>query len=473
MICPSSKSSVLVIGALLAAAVLGCSQPQEAEPAEPVELQGAILVLIDTVRADHLSCYGYPRTTSPAIDRLARNGIRFERVIANSPWTLPSVAGLLSGQYPERVFDRRLKSSLVERLAAAGVVTAAVTEGGYVSRMFGMDRGFSSYGEEQGVVQLLRPGQRQDPNPPGGVENTFARAKEWLRMHKQDRFFLFIHTYEPHSPYTNHDFTSGMDAGRVGPVFGTNNIIPRLQKGELSLSKPELEYVTALYDGDIRNADRHLGSFLDYLAELELDERTLVVVTSDHGEELGDQYPSRTGDHGHSLLDPLLLVPLVIHDPVNSWAVQTVTPQVRLIDVMPTIADLLQVPLEGNIDGRSLVPMLEGSEREDRLALAGQPKYGSRRIGMRHLGYKYIATIGPGRGGHPLLPEPADRQLYDLGSDPIERNNLVQQRRELAEMLHAELERHHGELSGMVDPGPEEEMDPAVLERLKSLGYVQ
>ena len=92
---------------------------------------------------------------------------------------------------------------------------------------------------------------------------------------------------------------------------------------------------------------------------------------------------------------------------------------------------------------------------------------------MRHLGFKYIATIGPGRGGRPLLPEPAGRQLYDLGNDPMERRNLVSERPELADMLHAELERRHGEFSGMVDPGPEEEMDPAVLERLKSLGYVQ
>ena len=123
MTCRSRRSIVPVVAALLAAALLGCAQPLEEPPAEPAELQGAILLLIDTVRADHLSCYGYRRPTSPAIDRLAREGIRFERVVANSPWTLPSVAGLLAAEYPERVFDRRLTKSLVERFSAAGVVT--------------------------------------------------------------------------------------------------------------------------------------------------------------------------------------------------------------------------------------------------------------------------------------------------------------------------------------------------------------
>lgn len=469
----SNSTLVAVLCGVIWVVLTGCAQPRDEIPSEPVELQGAILVLLDTVRADHLFCYGYDRPTSPNMDRLAREGVRFEQVVANSPWTLPSVAALLAGEYPERVFKDRLTKSLVERFTVEGVVTAAVTEGGYVSRAFGMDRGFGHYTEEEGVVQLLRPGQQRDPNATGGVENTFARARDWLRLHKTDRFFLFIHTYEPHSPYTNHDFASGMDAGAIGPVFGTNNVIPRLQTGELTLSERELEYVMALYDGDILNADRHLGAFLAYLEEIGLDDRTLVVVTSDHGEEMHDNYPTRTGDHGHSLQDPLLLVPLIMRDPTRSWAVRTVPSQVRLIDVMPTIADLLRVPLSDDIDGSSLVPLLEGAEKDDRMALAGQNRFGPRRIGIRHLGLKYISTIGPPMGGRPLIPEPAERQLYDLRADPGEMRNLVAQRPEMARMLEAEMERHHGQLSGMVDPGPLDGIDPAVVERLRSLGYVQ
>jgi len=154
------------IALALALCAVGCGEAREGP-------QGVILVLLDTVRADHLGCYGYERPTSPRLDRLASEGARFDQAIAAAPWTLPSVASLLSGEHPERAYTPQgLRSSVVETLRGAGVRTAAFTEGGYVSGHFGFGRGFEFWEEEQGAVQLPQPGLAYDPGPRGGGESS-------------------------------------------------------------------------------------------------------------------------------------------------------------------------------------------------------------------------------------------------------------------------------------------------------------
>ncbi len=461
--------------AVVAAAMglaFGCARSESEAQARPGKLQGAVLILLDTVRADHLSCYGYDRPTSPHIDALARDGVRFERVIAPSPWTLPSVVALLTGEYAERVLPGKLTRSLPEVFQRAGFSTAAVTEGGFVSTAFGLDRGFGFFQEEQGAIQLLgrhRPGDRRAR---GGVEQTFERAKQWLSRHREERFFLLIHSYEPHAPYSRRTFADGMDSGVVGPVFLASSL-PALQTGQIVLSDEEIEYIKALYDGGILESDRHIGEFLAFLEETGLSDRTLVVVTSDHGEELGDQYPASTGDHGHSLRDPLLTVPLVLYDPTHDYAVREVSAQVRLLDTLPTIAEILGVKIDRAIDGSSLVPLMNGSDSEDRLALASQTRRGPLRASVRTLGFKFITTLGPGRGTIPLLPEPPPQQLYDLIADPEESRNLVADRPELARMLLRILDERFSGFRETLEPETANGIDPAVLERLKSLGYVR
>lgn len=462
----------IIFSVAIGVVLLGCGGKDPGGKAAPRELQGVVLILLDTLRADHLSCYGYSRPTSPNLDALAREGVRFKQVVSCSPWTLPSIAALLAGEYPERVFNTQLSRSLVERFQQMNLSTAAFTEGGYVSRTFGFDRGFRYYKEEEGVVQLLNPGKRRDPNPRGGIENTFALASQWLLQHKDERFFLFIHTYEPHTPYTNHDFTRGMDSGVVGPVFSIE--FPHiLQSRQLVLNDAEVEYVKALYDGDILNSDRYVGKFLSLLDDLNLRDRTLLVVTSDHGEELNDHYPTNTGDHGHSLRDPLLLVPLILYDPLHLYAVREVSAQVRLIDVMPTIADLLGVSIERPIDGISLLSFMDGTETEDRVALAGQTMRGPLRIGVRSLGFKYIVTVGSGNAQRQLVPAPPPRQLYDLSADPGERQNLVEKKPKLAATMHQLLQDQYTSLNRQIEPEISHDNDPALFERLKSLGYIQ
>ena len=247
----------------------------------------------------------------------------------------------------------------------------------------------------------------------------------------------------------------------------------QLQSGRVTLNDAEVVYCKALYDGDLRTADHHVGRFLDSLEGLSLRERTLVVITSDHGEELNDHYPSRTGDHGHSLRDPQLLVPLVVHDPIHRFAVREVAAQVRLLDVMPTIAELLGVPIGRPLDGRSLVPLMTGEEKHDRIALSGQTRSGPQRTSLRCMGYKYIVTLRPETGKHPpLVPAPPPVQLYDLEADPREQLNLVSEKPELVLALDQLLQERFGAV--LRDTGLElpDEVDPGLVERLRSLGYV-
>jgi arylsulfatase A-like enzyme len=456
-----------VVAALSAGA--GCGRAEDT--AAPRPLQGAVLILLDTLRADHVSCYGYPRPTTPTLDTLARSGVRFTQVVSPAPWTLPSVAAMLAGRPPGHALGERLSSSIVERLRAAGLETAAFTEGGFVSRAFDFDRGFAEFEEEEGAVRLVRPGEPVEaPGPESGIAHTFSRAEQWLRRRRSERFFVLVHTYEPHTPYTHHDFSAGLRPGAVGTAFSLD-MITRLRSGEITLDAGEIEYTKALYDGDILNADRHVGALLASLRAAGLADRTLVVVTSDHGEELADHYPANTGSHGHSLLDPLVMVPLIVADPTRRYPRQEVSAQVRLIDVLPTIADLLDVPVEPPVEGRSLVPLMEGGETGDRVAVMGNTRRGPPRMGVRAMGFKYVVTTGPDATTPPLSPAPPERQLYDLTADRAERHNLATERPALAAALHRLLD-------GVPEGQPVsenaiiEDGDAALRDRLRSLGYI-
>jgi arylsulfatase A-like enzyme len=436
--------------------------------------RGAVVILLDTVRADHVSCYGYERPTTPAIDRLAGQGVRFRTVVAPSPWTFPSVTAFLGADDPGRLLDSgaRMTRSMVEAFSDAGLATAAFTEGGYVSRFFGMDRGFRSFREEEGPVRLVTGGKLLHEAAAANVEATFDGAIGWLEKHADRPFFLFIHTYEPHTPYTRHEFDDGMEQGRIGPAFEIPEL-KRVQEGSLELTQTEKRYIETLYDGGIRAADRQVGRLLQALERLGLSDRAVVVVTSDHGEEMGQHFARHVFDHGHSLRDDLLLVPLVIHDPTRSFGGRTIEAQSRLIDVLPTVADLLGVPVDPPTAGRSLLPLVTGAERNDRLAFSANNNVGPARVSLRDGRHKLILTVGPPVSpDEPFLYRLPNVQLYDLVIDPLERTNIAPRRAELRQTLLRTLKRWavaRGTEAGMSDRAIEDE---ALLDRLRSLGYL-
>ena len=283
-----------------------------------------------------------------------------------------------------------------------------------------------------------------------------------------------VHTYEAHTPYTRRTFAEGMDPGRVGDEVKISFAANR-RKERVKIDDAEVEYIKALYDGGVHHADRHVGEFVTFLEEIGLADRTLVVVTSDHGEELDDHYRDRTADHGHSLRDPLLMVPLVIYDPTRDYDQLEVAAQVRLIDVVPTIADILGVEVAAPIDGRSLLPLMTGEETEGRQALATHTSKGPMRAAIRDRGLKYIAIIGRADSEkHPNLTQPPPRhQLYDLKVDPEERDNLAETNPELTQAFWSELKTIRARLKADEQFEVQEITDPALLERLESLGYIE
>jgi len=435
-----------------------------------------LLVILDTLRADRLGCYGHDRDTSPHLDALAARGARFEAAISPAPWTLPATGSLLTGLPPEQAFDANLKleRSLVEDLAAAGFATAAFTEGAYVSAHFGMDRGFDSFVEQAALTRGdEQPDERAEPAAPANARATVDAGLDWLQRHGQRPFLLVLHTYQVHTPYRDRHFAGDLPSGRFGPSVEIP-ALHALQDGEQPPSDDELAYAAALYDSGIREVDRQVGRLLAGLDALGLADSTLVVVTSDHGEELGAHHPRFVADHGHDLTDDQLHVPLLLADPTRRWEQPVVRWQVRLADVLPTVLERLGVAPGGPVLGRSLVPLLEGRERRHRPSISGHTKTGPPRVALRDGQHKLILRLdGETPEGPALRPEPPRRQLFDLAADPGELSDLSAERRDLADELARILrtwEKQAGHALARLHP---DDADAELTKRLAELGYLR
>ncbi len=456
---PIAVSGLLAIAAL----GLGCARR------EPV--RNVVLILLDTVRVDRLSCYGNPEKTSPTLDALAEQGVRFETVVSNAPWTLPAMVGLFAGDFPTgEVYGDELRRSLVERIHDEGILTAAFVEGGFLSADFGFALGFDEF--RNGALGYFQIGGKPKGAHSVAIDETFGAAEAWLREHHDERFFLVIHTYEPHTPYERRDFTAGLDSGAIGDTFeiGDSALV---RKGRLPFGDVERRYVRALYDGGLLESDRHVARLLATLQELGIRDQTAMVVTSDHGEDIGGRKPEWPGVHGHNLYDELLLVPLIIQDPTRHYPVQQVTAQVRTVDTFPTILDLLGVPSPPGGHGRSLLPLMEGRETDDRFAWSHAPR-------APYFGFDERYAIRT--GGHKLILSPlahgntAKVELYDLRSDPAERANLAARDRDERDDLLSRLAEFQ---KGLEKHGTvhyrlrKKTADRQVEERLRELGYLE
>jgi len=433
--------------------------------------RGIVLIVLDTLRADGLSAYGNPRATSPAIDSLAARGVLFENAMSHAPWTLPGFIGLLSGRYPSgAVFSEgSLQTSLLDVLRAAGWSTAAFTEGGYVSRHFGMDRGFEVFHEEEGKTRLVvdqRPTQGT-----GNIERTFNAAIDWLREPRSQPFFLLVHTYEIHFPYRRREYAESLPRGKLGPTYEEKQRLA-IRKGALIVGDEERAYVRALYDGGVHSADTQVRRLLDALEETGLASDTVVVVTADHGEDLGGRDPRALGEHGHQLYDELLRVPLIVYHPRVEWPARRIGAQVRLVDVMPTLLEFAGLPVPAGLAGASLVPLLRGQETNTRFAyseLRRSPWNEHPRAAVRDGRHKLIANLLPRATGWPEV------EFYDLSRDPGERENLVGIRHEALDALTVRLEGERDALrsEGGLEIPEEQDLPPELRERLEALGYLE
>jgi arylsulfatase A-like enzyme len=331
------------VGVAIMLLLAGCGAPTQ-----PVRAPNLIVVSIDTLRADRLGSYGYPRPTSPHIDALAARGVRFEHVIAETSWTLPAHMTLFTGRHPTShgvtgPADALPSDvpTLAELLAEHGYQSFAETSGGFVHRRFGFDRGFESYADE-----------RRD------FADVLAAARSHIEQVEGDSpWFVFVHTYDVHCPYGAPEPYAGMFRTRPPEDRVDSEACGANAFAELALRPEQVRDVSDQYDAGIRAADLQLGEFIAFLDSRELLQRTILVLTSDHGEELGEH--GRIGHEG-TLSVQSLRVPLILLAPGTTPSV--VSTGVGLIDVLPTVLELLHVEMPAGVQGLSLAPLLAGSD---------------------------------------------------------------------------------------------------------------
>ena len=448
-----SRARRLRIG-LFAALVLtaACAPP---EPGA----RNLVLLSLDTLRADRLGLYGYGRDTSPRIDAFAGEAFVFERAQSAANAT----AGAHHALFQSRPASRAIGSSgkaptLAGILHGAGWRTAGFTDGGTMSRAMGFARGFQRFDD----------GNR-------GLSESLPKALAWLDEVAGGRapFYLFVHSFDAHLPYDPpppYDERFGADYD--GPVTGARTL-PLLRgvrrifeqshlDGPIVLDPADRERVSALYDGEIAKTDALLASLLDRLDAPDLVGDTLIVLLSDHGEEFWEHGSVL---HSHTLYQELLHVPLILRVP--GWrdrGARIATP-VSMIDLLPTLLELLHVPAPPGLRGHSLLPLLlePGRAHEPRPLLSEGYPFGRNQQSVSLDGFKLIRSLRSGRV-----------ELYDLEADPDERNDLAAARPEVRSRLLALLD---SELPSdpalpsdpLARPG---ELDAETLRRLQELGYV-
>ncbi len=387
-----------------------------------------VLITLDTTRADYLGCYGQPDNPTPNIDRLAAGGTRFADCTTAAPSTLPAHATILTALYPfvhgvRHNVGYRLaeaNTTLAEVLSHAGYRTAAYVSAFVVNRDTGLDQGFQTYDDV---------GRRHE-RPANEVCD---RAIEWLRQPVDQKFFLWLHLFDPHFPY------------EPPPRFRTRFTNP--------------------YLGEVAFVDEQVGRVLAELRRLDLDGRTLVVLTADHGEGLG-QHGEET--HIYYVYDTTMAVPLILHCPQRIPAGRVMSGPVRGVDIAPTILDFL------NIDPASALPDSQGisltSRIANRAAEVDLPAYGETLGGQIMLGTAALRCLRTGYWKYIHAPRP---ELYDLRTDPGETKNRAAAEPARAAAMRAQLRKLIADSPPPVSPDDAlVQPDLAVLERLQSLGYL-
>ena len=407
---------------LLVVAFAACSRPAAVGtfPTAPV-----VLISIDTLRADHLPAYGYARGRTPVLDALAKEGVVFEDVYSHCPLTLPSHASMLTGLLPPHTEVRdnmgfTLKpahETLATRFKAAGRRTGGAISAYVLRSQTGIGRGFDFFDdaiEIEGSMEALGSLQRD-----GAI--AVDSLSRWIEEQGGQPFLAFLHLYEPHTPYAPPERYSDLPA----------------------------------YDGEVAHADELVGRFLDRLKAKGLYGRSIVVVTSDHGEGLGQH---GVDEHGLLLYREAVHVPLILRLPGGARAGTRVSGTVGLVDLPATLLDLAGLKAAG-LDGVSLRPALASG------SMAPREVYSETLYPRYHFGWSELYSVTQSRLRYIHGPRP---ELFDVGSDPEEARNILDQRASTAAAMRAWLTR----TVTIGDVSAPEDVSPEVKEKLAALGYV-
>jgi hypothetical protein len=406
-----------------------------------------ILISIDTLRADHLSSYGYKPDISPQLNEIVKKGTQFNQAISQAPWTLPSHMSMLTSYYPMALGYRPSQKyimipgkvkTLAQKLQKHGYINAGFTGGGYVSSQYGFSRGFSYYEEK-----------RLDD-----MESILDRVNRWISLYQDDKFFVFFHTFEVH---------------------------------EYKQGENEDENI-AFYDKKIKSVDQKIKKLFDFLKRSKLDAKTLVIFTSDHGEGFGEHV---WRGHSTSLYDEQVRVPLVFYMPGTIPGNLKIDSQVSLVDILPTVLDFLGLPPEPNLEGKSLRPFFE-NKLEDRIAFSGATVTEDKAsfISLRTNTHKYIEydfannttkdSILKENPAIQLKPSAKTRgyEFYGLKNNPAESGDKKlkynSQSKEYSEIIKEFRRANQKKWKLMKTPNEEKvELDQSTRQQLQALGYLQ
>jgi arylsulfatase A-like enzyme len=401
-------------------------------------LPNLVLVSMDAVGAGHLSLYSYDRPTTPYLQELARKGLVFNQAIANSCWTLPSHASLLTGRDPfghgASFRYSRLREglpTLAQIVKMKGYATAAFVSAPYLMARYGLNRGFDTYNDRMPVKEKRTAAE----------VNQAAWA--WLKDHHQRPFFIFLHYFDAHTPYLPpKPFQDLYDTAYTGEMTGeTFANGEQVMKEGGQLSEADRRHLVALYDGAITYEDEQIGLFLKKLSSLGHSEDTLVVITADHGEAFGEHGFYL---HGHGLYEELIKIPLILFDPQGRGAGRTLSHQVSLADILPTLCDFMGLAIPEGSQGKSQLPYLRDAvpaedpvylyvDRFPMLIKKYGPRFDQDLWALRTETWKYIFS-STGR-----------QELYHLKEDPGEKINLAEHLPQQSAYFHQELQTAIGE----------------------------
>ena len=401
-----------------------------------------VFVSFDALQARHVGSLGYKRNVTPTIDSFAKTGFSFRNATSVSSWTVPSSMTWFTGVYPSEhkmvnkyaVYNppevtisdvRKLAPELVslaDVLKKNGYATGGFTGNAGVSGGFGYEQGFDEYYYEKGKF--------------GRLDQSIPKALQWLKKNKDRKFFLFLHGYDVHgqsTPPNDFDYRfvdKNYDRRYSGSALEQELLREEgLEKGELTLRDDDVRFWRAIYDEKIQRADAKFKRFVDEFEKLGLSNNTIFVLTSDHGTEF---YEHRRFDHGFTLYQELIHVPLIIRLP-NGKSEVGIDDRIGSIDIMPTILDLLSIKLSDQVKqqlrGQSLVPAMNGQRiKRDVISETDYREYTYKRSIITHDGWKLVYTL-----------ELRTRELFNLNSDPNETKNLAKSNPEKARELEIKL----------------------------------
>ncbi|MGA2586258.1 MAG: sulfatase-like hydrolase/transferase [Candidatus Aminicenantales bacterium] len=408
------------------------SSGKPAFPAAP-ESYNLLLITVDTLRADHLGIYGNAGIRTPNIDRLGRNGLLFSRAYSHVPLTLASHCSLMTGTLPlfHGVRDNGYRlppipPTLAEILKKTGYKTGAFVGAFPLDSRFGLDRGFDVYDDLYGSKNAVRDLSFVERR----AEDVAGKAIAWMEEHRNERFFAWVHFFDPHAPYE-------------------------------PPSPFKEDYRGREYDGEIAYTDSVIGKLLARIDEWRLTERTIIVLTADHGESLGEH---QEATHGIFIYDATLHVPLILFNPKLWPAHSLISSQVGLIDVAPTILELLGLPLASSMQGTSLIPAMKRGKAE-----SGPPQYIESIGAMLDRNWAPLQGIRTEEWKYIEAPQP---ELYDLKTDPREMRNVLAQNADQARRMREALQSLIGKSSAPAAKNVFSPRDKETLEKLASLGYI-